>query len=204
MNVVTLCGSLSAASANADLLDAFETNLRAQGASVHRFEGLGTIPPLNPDATDPSVDDLRAAVQACDVFVVAAPEYAGGLAGVAKNALDWLVQSGSADQKIAVAASAGTCGGEFARAQLVRTLSWQGARVIASLGVAVPKTRRDPDGGWDAGVRASVEEVCASVRVAFESPTELRRLCTAMLTEHGIDPGRFGWTHSDPSATIRG
>ena len=35
--------------------------------------------------------DLRAAVEGTDVLLIASPEYAHGMAGPMKNALDWLV-----------------------------------------------------------------------------------------------------------------
>lgn len=48
------------------------------------FEGRGSIPPLNPDrGDDPGVAVLafRAAIGAADAVLLAAPEYAGAIAG---------------------------------------------------------------------------------------------------------------------------
>jgi NAD(P)H-dependent FMN reductase len=40
------------------------------------------------------VTNLRNRIAAADVVLIAAPEYAGALAGTIKNALDWIVGSG--------------------------------------------------------------------------------------------------------------
>jgi NAD(P)H-dependent FMN reductase len=50
-----------------------------------------------------------------DAVLIAAPEYAGGVAGTIKNALDWIVGSGELDTKPVAGISAGTSGGAFAR-----------------------------------------------------------------------------------------
>jgi NAD(P)H-dependent FMN reductase len=78
--------------------------------------------------------------------VIAAPEYAGAVAGAVKNALDWVVGAGHFYGKPVVVLSAGTTGGANARRDLVRTLSWQGAHVVAELGIAAPLAKSDTDG----------------------------------------------------------
>ncbi len=45
--------------------------------------------------------------------------------------------------------SAGTSGGYHARRALVQTLTWQGAHVVASLGIDAPRTKSDA--GVDSG-----------------------------------------------------
>jgi NAD(P)H-dependent FMN reductase len=37
--------------------------------------------------------------------------------------------------------SAGTAGGPFARQMLIQTLTWQGAHVVAQIGIAAPRTK---------------------------------------------------------------
>ena len=91
---------------------------------------------------------FRAQISAADAVLIAAPEYAGAISGVVKNALDWIVGSGDLYGKPVALLSAGTSGLVFARRDLVRTLSWQGAHVVASLGIdaASAKSVRDSDG----------------------------------------------------------
>jgi chromate reductase, NAD(P)H dehydrogenase (quinone) len=73
--------------------------------------------------------------------LLAAPEYAGAIAGVVKDALDWIVGSGDLYGKPVGLLSAGTSGDVFARRDLIRTLSWQGAHVVASLGIEAANTK---------------------------------------------------------------
>lgn len=64
--------------------------------SVEIFSGIGDLPLFNPDieATDPApVARLRNGVIGADAVLIASPEYAHGITGVMKNALDWVVSS---------------------------------------------------------------------------------------------------------------
>ena len=106
------------------------------------FGELAEIPPFNPD-TDPAptaVEAFRSSVKSADGIVFATPEYAFGLPGSLKNALDWLVGSGELYEKPVVVTSAapGASAARNARADLERTLRAQGARVLASETIAVP------------------------------------------------------------------
>jgi len=88
MNVLALSGSLRAASINSALLRA--TSRLAPPA----VNGLGELPLFNPDreANPPdSVTAFRSAVAGADALLIASPEYAHGVTGTIKNALDWLV-----------------------------------------------------------------------------------------------------------------
>jgi chromate reductase, NAD(P)H dehydrogenase (quinone) len=67
------------------------------------FNGIGLLPFFNSDVGDdallPEVRRWRRAVATSDAILFCSPEYAGGLAGVLKNALEWLVGDVVADQK---------------------------------------------------------------------------------------------------------
>jgi NAD(P)H-dependent FMN reductase len=92
-HVLALCGSLRAASINASLLRA-AARLAPPPITVELFTGLGVLPLFNPDhEADPPapVLDLRRAVARADALLIASPEYAHGVSGTIKNALDWLV-----------------------------------------------------------------------------------------------------------------
>ncbi len=102
MNVVTLCGSLRASSSNATLLAAAALVAPA-GVTFERYEGLASLPPFNPDVEEDAIGDdrrlpapvqaLRAQVENADALLISCPEYAHGVPGTFKNALDWLVGS---------------------------------------------------------------------------------------------------------------
>jgi len=98
LNVLALCGSLRKASVNAALLRAAAA-LARPGADVEIADWLGRLPLYNPDLEDViderelprAVGALRMAVAAADAILIASPEYAHGVSGTIKNALDWLV-----------------------------------------------------------------------------------------------------------------
>jgi NAD(P)H-dependent FMN reductase len=147
---LALCGSLQAVSANRAAVDVVTTVAVAAGATVDVFDRLGDIPAFDAEAERGApidvIGDWRRRVRAADVVVVAAPEYAGGLAGAVKNAFDWLVGSGELYRKPIAVMSAGTSGGWHARRQMAQTVTWQGAYVVAELGIAAPRSKSDASG----------------------------------------------------------
>jgi|SRR5690349_3766041 len=197
MRIGTWSGSLGAGSANAAALDAARDALVDRGVDVVAIDGLADIPPFRADLVDdaPSaVAAFRAAVESVDGLLVAAPEYAGGVAGVVKNALDWLVGSGSLYHRVVGVLSAGTTGGTFAIEQLVRTISWQGGLVVATLPVASPRTKQDDAGAFtDAGTLRAIAAWAGAVADAVdESASERLARVAPILTPLGIDVARFG------------
>jgi chromate reductase len=93
MNVLAIAGSLRATSINAAFCRAL-ARLAPSALRVTVFTGMGDIPLFNPDLEpDPprGAVALREAVRAADALLIASPEYAHGISGVMKNALDWLV-----------------------------------------------------------------------------------------------------------------
>lgn len=93
MKFLALSGSLRAASINSAFCRA-AARLAPPGIDVTVYDGLGRLPLFNPDLErdlPPPVSALRAAVDGADALIVASPEYAHGISGPMKNALDWLV-----------------------------------------------------------------------------------------------------------------
>lgn len=93
MNILAISGSLRAASLNSALLRAV-ARLAPADINVVLYRGLGDLPLFNPDieASDPSpVANLRTQIMSADALLIASPEYAHGVTGVMKNALDWMV-----------------------------------------------------------------------------------------------------------------
>jgi chromate reductase len=93
MRFLGLSGSLRAASTNTALLKAFADHA-PEGITVDVFGGMGDLPLFSPDLeadTPQSVLRLAEKVDACDGLLISCPEYAHGIPGAFKNALDWLV-----------------------------------------------------------------------------------------------------------------
>jgi chromate reductase, NAD(P)H dehydrogenase (quinone) len=146
VNVVGISGSLQARSSNRALID-LARELGGDAVSVREYRGVDALPHFNPDldgeGLPASVSELRALVGSADGVLIATPEYAFGIPGALKNALDWLVGSGDLyDKPVAVVSAAPSLErGVNARSDLERTLRGQGARVIASSTIAVPNGR---------------------------------------------------------------
>jgi chromate reductase, NAD(P)H dehydrogenase (quinone) len=91
--LLAIPGSLRRASINRSLLEAAQM-LAAPASSLTLYTELGELPLFNPDLELPApvvVARLEAQVRAADALVFACPEYAHGIPGAFKNALDWLV-----------------------------------------------------------------------------------------------------------------
>ena len=188
-----ICGSLQARSANRAALDVIEARLRhLDGVEVDEYRTLDQIPAFNPDDNDdpgPVVTDFRARLGAADVVIIASPEYAGSMAGALKNALDWIVGSGELYARPVAIASAGTSGGEHARHHLIRSLTWQGAHVVADVGIAAPRTLADADGRYtDVATIAALEELADTAIAAPHLAAEDRLTLVRNVIERlGID-----------------
>ncbi|UZJ30351.1 NADPH-dependent FMN reductase [Streptomyces endophytica] len=101
LSLVALSGSLRARSSNGAVLNSALTLWDGPATTAD----IGALPHFNPDldgedATPPAaVAALRTAVASADALLVVSPEYAHGVPGVLKNALDWLVSSGEVVHK---------------------------------------------------------------------------------------------------------
>ena len=96
LTVLALSGSLRRASLNTAMLT-MATRCAPPGMSVTIFAGMGDLPLFNPDleSREPSqVARLRTDIADADALLIASPEYAHGVSGVMKTALDWMVASG--------------------------------------------------------------------------------------------------------------
>ena len=94
MRILAISGSLRALSFNTAALQA-AVALAPAGLEIVLYTGLGDLPHFNADldTDEPSeiVKALRRDVGLNDGLLIASPEYAHGVPGPFKNALDWLV-----------------------------------------------------------------------------------------------------------------
>ena len=155
MTILGISGSLKETSANSALLRAMADS---DPGRLELWDGLGELPPFTPDDDGGApVASLREAVVRSDAVLVATPEYAGGMPGVLKNALDWLVGTGELYGKPVAIVSAAPAPerGVNARRWVEEVVGYQGSQVAASFTV----TRDDdPAGVLDRIVRALTED----------------------------------------------
>ena len=134
MNVFAIAGSLRAGSSNVALVRVI-ADLAPSGVSVTIFDSLGELPMFSPDIDSDelpqAIVSFRAQIAAADAILLCTPEYAYGMPGSLKNALDWLVSSASLYRKpvAALSASPSSRGGDRALAWLRQTLTALDANV---------------------------------------------------------------------------
>ncbi|ADZ91152.1 NADPH-dependent FMN reductase [Marinomonas mediterranea] len=93
--ISAVSGSLRTASLNTLYLNALKATA-PDNVEFHIFNDLESIPPFNVDKDEnppSSVSRWKAFLEPADLIVLCSPEYAHGVSGVMKNALDWLVSS---------------------------------------------------------------------------------------------------------------
>jgi NAD(P)H-dependent FMN reductase len=135
VRVLAISGSLRARSSNRALLRA-AASLAPPGTEWETYEGLSDLPHFNPDDDEegrpvpPAVADLRARVIAADGWVISSPEYAHGVPGSLKNALDWLVSCPEVPGKPVLLLNASAAGGDYAQAALAETLRTMSLEVL--------------------------------------------------------------------------
>ncbi|HEV2652693.1 MAG TPA: NADPH-dependent FMN reductase, partial [Rhizomicrobium sp.] len=140
MRVLAISGSLRAVSTNTALLKA-AIALAPDGMTIELYDGLGSLPHFNPDIdVEPrpaAVADLRRRIADVDGLLISSPEYARGVPGSLKNALDWLVSSEEfAGKPVAfLHASVRAVASQAALRLILETMA---ARVIEDATITVP------------------------------------------------------------------
>lgn len=133
MRLLAITGSLRATSSNAALVRAI-SRLAPLGVVVESYAGLATLPHFSPDLdVEPlpePVAALRAAIGSAFGLVIATPEYAHGMPGSLKNALDWLVSATEPIEKPVLLISASPSGAAHAHAQLSEVLRTMSMRLV--------------------------------------------------------------------------
>ena len=137
--ILAISGSLRAASLNSMLLRAVQ-RLAPSDIHVDLYRGLGALPLFNPDlevvGPPDTVVELRTRIISAQSVLIAAPEYAHGVAGVIKNALDWMVGNESFVNKPVGLLNASPRA-SIAQAALRETLITMSARVVPAACVTV-------------------------------------------------------------------
>ena len=140
MKIVAISGSLRANSSNTAVLLA-AARLAPVGTKIALFDGIGRLPFFNPDLDGDTPPDavaaLRAQIGEADGLLISSPEYARGIAGVLKNALDWLVGSFEFPNK-PVALINTSPRATHALAALTLTLDTMSAQLIKEASVTLP------------------------------------------------------------------
>ncbi|MFZ2159022.1 MAG: NADPH-dependent FMN reductase [Bradyrhizobium sp.] len=140
MKIIAISGSLRAVSLNTAVLHA-AGRLAPAGAEIEVYEGIGQLPFFNPDLDGErlprQIADFRNIIGTADGLLISSPEYARGVAGVTKNALDWLVGSFEFPNK-PVALINTSPRATHAQAALTITLETMSARLVKDASITLP------------------------------------------------------------------
>ncbi len=164
VRLLAISGSLRAGSSNTLLLRA-ATRLAPAGVEIALYDKLGDLPHFNPDlegAEPPVVKDFCAQVGAADGLVISTPEYAHGVPGVLKNALDWLVGGFDFINK-PVAFFNASPRSTFALASLTEIITIMSGRLVAEASISVSLRELQVD---EAGIVAHAE-IASTIRSAI-------------------------------------
>ncbi|HEX4205171.1 MAG TPA: NADPH-dependent FMN reductase [Ktedonobacteraceae bacterium] len=177
MHILAISGSLRASSTNSVLVQATAA-LAPANMKITIYDGLADIPHFSPDLdtedAPASVSNLRKLLQEVDGVLICTPEYAFGVPGTLKNALDWTVSSGEISGKpvAAISASSLWSGGDKAHASLLLTLTALGARVPAGAKLMVPSVNKKLNANGevsDLETKQALEAVLAALAQAIEA-----------------------------------
>jgi len=147
LKIAAISGSLRTGSSNTAVLRA-AARLAPAGVEVILFQGIAELPFFNPDLDGDQVPApvgaMRSLVGTVDGILISSPEYARGVAGVLKNALDWLVGSHEFPEK-PVALINTSPRATHALAALTLTLETMSARIAREACVTLPLLGRPCD-----------------------------------------------------------
>jgi len=169
VKILTISGSLRARSANTELLRAAQL-VADRSWTFDHYDGLASLPHFNPDldfegATPPEpVRDLRVRIAAADALLICSPEYAHGVPGSLKNALDWLVSDAAMIGK-PIALLNASARSAFAHPQLAETLRTMSTRLVDAASVLIPLDGRR----LDAAGMAADPELAPRIRAVLDA-----------------------------------
>jgi chromate reductase, NAD(P)H dehydrogenase (quinone) len=179
MQILGISGSLRARSGNSAVIAAAAA-LAPPGMQVVTYTGLADLPHFNPDLDTqepPSpVRELRRQVGACQGLILCSPEYARGVAGSLKNALDWLVASVDFPGK-PVAIINASASATHADAHLRLTLDTMSACIVPDASITLALLGRNidaagilSDGGLSTQLRAALECLARGIQTGPTVP----------------------------------
>jgi chromate reductase len=168
LHILAVSGSLRSTSKNRSLLEAAQL-LAPPRVQITLDWSLATLPHFNPDLDTLDERTLpteavrwREGVGEADGLLISSPEYAHGIPGVLKNALDWLVSSTSFPGK-PVALLGASAMSVYAPAQLREILTTMNARFVDEASIALPV----PGAAMDATAIAADPELAQMLRGAL-------------------------------------
>jgi chromate reductase, NAD(P)H dehydrogenase (quinone) len=179
IKILAISGSTRTSSSNLSIIKAI-AGLTSETFSVTIFDGLSELPHFNPDLDNENppaqVTEFRRQLREADGILICTPEYAIGVPGTLKNAIDWTVSSMEFSQK-PVALITGSLSGEKAHKSLLETLLIIEARITrdTQLLISFVKTKVSSDSIiTDSGTLNSIKRLIESLtKIILKEDEEL-------------------------------
>lgn len=122
LKIFGISGSLRATSSN-NILMKIVAAMMPENVDFKIYEDLASLPHFNDSAIiPPAVEDFHALLKESDAVFICTPEYAFGVPGSLKNALDWTVGTGDFVNKPVALVTASSVG-DKGHASLLHTLT---------------------------------------------------------------------------------
>ncbi|MDC8772101.1 NADPH-dependent FMN reductase [Roseateles albus] len=173
MKILAISGSLRAASINSAFCRA-AARLAPAPVQVQVFAGLGELALFNPDlelCPPLSVREFQVAVGQANALLIASPEYAHGISGAMKNALDWLVSDqGFVGKPVAIVNTSPRA--HIAQAALAEILRTMSAHLLQEASQTLPLL----------GALVTEEAICASPEISLRIQGILLAMAAARRT----------------------
>lgn len=148
-NILAISGSTRLQSTNLNFIKAF-IDLTSDLFNIEVFLGISELPHFNPDLDNehvsPLVYNFRKLIKDADGILICTPEYAMGVPGTLKNAIDWTVSSCEFNKKPTALITASTMG-EKGHTSLLETLKILDATISneTQLLISLAKTKINSD-----------------------------------------------------------
>ena len=148
--ILAVSGSTRKDSTNQHLIKAI-ADMTKERFIILPYERISMLPHFSPDQVDDAgteVNDFRKLIRQSDAILICTPEYAHGVPGSLKNAIDWTVGTSDFSGKIVMLITAST-DGKFGHSSLLETLRVIEAIVPPEIQLLIPfaNTKIHPNGG---------------------------------------------------------
>jgi chromate reductase, NAD(P)H dehydrogenase (quinone) len=172
--VLAISGSTRVNSSNSVLINAIAF-LFAQEVDIILSPGIDTLPHFSTDYKEDDIPEavaqFRKAIEEADSVLICTPEYAHGVPGSLKNAIDWTVGTNEFSNKTTCLITAST-NGQYGHKALLETLQVLEAKNIDELQMIVPfiQTKVNNEAGIiDKQLKADIEKLISKLLIYLEN-----------------------------------
>ena len=178
INILAISGSLRENSSNSNILRMM-ASIAPPDVQIELYEGLGTLPHFDPGLDDENssstVQDFRQRLAQADGVIICTPEYAFGVPGSLKNALDWTVSSGEFTGKH-VAVITASLGGDKAHAALLQIFTALSSKIAERSTLLIPfiRTKMNAQGEVsDPQTREALHQILTNLVSAIQTSKDV-------------------------------